>query len=72
MGVEGAACCPCGAQCTGYLPDLLEWSESGSEFLLFWWRERRLMWLTAKLDVTPASTANPTITTTVTSGSVGK
>jgi hypothetical protein len=29
---EGAACCPCGALCTGFFPDMLEWSESGSKY----------------------------------------
>jgi hypothetical protein len=27
LGSKGAACCPCGAECTGFFPNLLDWTE---------------------------------------------
>jgi hypothetical protein len=31
VGKLGAACCPCGAFCTGFFPDQLDWNEKGGE-----------------------------------------
>jgi hypothetical protein len=31
VGVMGAACCPCGAFCTGFFPNMVDWSEKGGE-----------------------------------------
>jgi hypothetical protein len=34
LGAKAAACCPCGALCTGFFPKVLDWTATNGRFLV--------------------------------------
>jgi len=55
VGIKGAACCPCGAFCTGFFPQMAEWTENAA----------------GALFIASPTTANPTLITTTAVATTG-